>query len=337
MQFRLLAVALGFAFALPAQHERKPQMIWQGEVDGTAFLYIHGKRLEVETKSGPPVSRQRYHIYDALPETRQEARLSVSEGRGYVHIVEQPRADNRYTLAVAIEDRQTGSSFYSIALYWDAGDIYDRKPGGGADRITWSGRVGEEVIVSCRGSHCTAEAVSGAPVMHERVKVSRPLPDRDVQVTVENVDGRGEVRLIEQPAESNGYTARVRIRDPQGGAGDYSFALTWARPGRVDPQLGTAQTGLVWSGRVEGAIRVTVHGGAAFSGVVNGRPVVGESARFDRPLPARSDLSPAIRKRQGRGNVEIIEVPSNQNGYQLVFEVRDSGSGSDFYEVEVTW
>ncbi len=197
--------------------------------------------------------------------------------------------------------------------------------------------MGEEVIVSCRGSHCTAEAVSGSPVMHERVKVSRPLPDRDVQVTVENVDGRGEVRLIEQPAESNGYTARVRIRDPQGGAGDYSFALTWARSGRLDPQLGTAQTGLVWSGRVEGTIRVTVHGGAAFSGVVNGRPVVGESARFDRPLPARSDLSPAIRKRQGRGNVEIIEVPSNQNGYQLVFEVRDSGSGSDFYEVEVTW
>src|SRR6266571_3335656 len=98
MQFRLLAFALGFASALPAQQERKPQMIWQGEVDGTAFLYIHGKRLKVETKSGSGISRRRYHVYDALPETRQEARLSVSEGRGYVHIVEQPRADNRYTL-----------------------------------------------------------------------------------------------------------------------------------------------------------------------------------------------------------------------------------------------
>src|SRR5258708_3424755 len=336
MQFRLLALALGFASALPAQHERKPQMIWQGEVDGTAFLYIRGKRLQVETKSGPPVARQRYRVYDPLPDTRQDVRLDVSEGRGYVHIAEQPRADNRYTLAVAIEDRQTGSSFYSIALYWNAGDLYDHTPGGRADRITWSGRVDEEVIVSCRGSHCASETVSGAPVMHERVKIPHPLPDRDVKGTLENVDGRGEVRLIEQPAESNGYTARVRIRDPQGGAGDYSFALTWARPGRLDPQP-AAQTGLVWSGRVEGTIRVTVRGGAAFSQVVNGRPVVEENARFDRPLPARSDLSPSVKKRQGRGNVDIIEVPSKGNGYQLVFEVRDSGNGSDFYEVEVTW
>jgi hypothetical protein len=337
MQFRLLALALGFASALPAQPERKPQMIWQGEVEGSAFLYIHGKRLQVEAKSGSPVAKQRYHFYEALPDTRQDVRLDVSEGRGFVHIAEQPRADNRYTLAVAIEDRQTGSSFYSIALYWNAGDVYDRRPGGGTDRITWSGRVDDEVLVSCRGSHCTSETVSGAPVMHERVKVSRPLPDRDVLMTLENVDGRGEVRLVEQPAESNGYTARVRIRDPQGGAGDYSFALTWARPGRLDPQLATAQTGLVWSGRVEGTIRVTVRGGAAFSQVVNGHPVEAENARFERPLPSRSDLNPSVKKRQGRGNVDIVEVPSNRNGYQLVFEVRDSGGGSDLYEVEVAW
>jgi hypothetical protein len=337
MQLRLVAFAIGFASALPAQHERKPQMIWQGEVDDNALLYVRGKRLEVETKGGSPVARQRYRIYDPLPDTRQDVRLDVSEGRGYVHIVEQPRPDNRFTLALAIEDRQAGSSFYAIAVYWDPGDIYDRKPGVAADRITWSGRVDDEVIVSCQGNRCTSEPVSGTPVMHERVKVSHALPNRDVKVTLENLDGRGEVRLVEQPAEHNGYTTRVRIRDPQGGAGDYSFALTWARPGPLDPQPLDRQTGLVWSGRVEGTIRVTVRGGASFSEVVKGRPVAEESARFDRPLPSRSDLNPVVKKRQGRGNVDVIEVPGNRNGYQLVFEVRDSGGGSDFYEVEVAW
>jgi hypothetical protein len=335
MQSRLWAAALVFASALSAQPERKPQMIWQGEVDETALLYVRGKRLEVETKGGAPVAKQRYRIYDPLPDTRQDVRLTVSEGRGNVRIVEQPHADNRFTLALSIEDKQAGSAFYSIALYWDTGDMYDRKPGG-ADHITWSGRVDQEVIVTCHGNQCTSEAVSGAPPMHERVKVSRPLPERDVKVSLETVEGRGEVRLVEQPGEHNGYTARVRIRDPQGGAGDYSFVLSWARQGRPDTQSLAPLIGLVWSGRVEGTIRVTVQGGAAFSKVINGRPVVGENTHFDRPLPARSDLTPVIKKRQGRGSVEIIEVPNKGNGYQLVFEVRDDG-GSDFYEVEVAW
>lgn len=335
MQFRLWAFALLFASALPAQPERKPQMVWQGEVDETALLYVRGKRLEVETKGGSPVAKQRYRIYDPLPDTRQDAHLKVSEGRGNVRIAEQPRADNRFTLALSIEDKQAGSGFYSIALYWDTGDAYDRKPGG-ADRITWSGRVDQEVTVSCHGSQCDSVAVSGAPVMHERVKISRPLPDRDVKVSLETGEGRGEVRLLEQPAELNGYTARVRIRDPQSGAGDYSFALTWARQGRQEPQSFAPVPGVVWSGRVEGTVRVTVQGGAAFSKVINGRPVAEEHARFDRPLPARTDLNPTVKKRQGHGSVEVIELPSGRNGYQLVFEVRDDG-GTDFYEVEVAW
>src|SRR5256885_6947538 len=130
MHFRLWTSALLCASVLSAQPERKPQMIWQGEVDDTALLYIRGKRLEVEVKGGSSVSRQRYRIYDPLPDTRQDVRLKVSEGRGNVRIVEQPRVDNRFTLALAVEDRQTGSSFYSISLFWDTGDAYDRKPGG---------------------------------------------------------------------------------------------------------------------------------------------------------------------------------------------------------------
>ena len=62
-----------------------------------------------------------------------------------------------------------------------------------------------------------------------------------------------------------------------------------------------------------------------------------ERAVFERPLAARSDLRPSIKKRQGRGTVEIVEYPTKGNGYQLVFEIRDSGGGSDMYEVEVSW
>jgi hypothetical protein len=173
--------------------------------------------------------------------------------------------------------------------------------------------------------------------MHEHVKISHPLPERDVQVALEKVEGRGEIRLLDQPSESNGHTARVRIRDPEGGASDYSFVLTWGRPGAASiGQTAEAQSGLVWSGRVEGTVRVTVHGGAAFSEATTGRPVMNETVRFERPLPSSSDLSPTVKKRQGLGTVTLVESPTKDNGYHLVFEIHGAGV-SELYEVEVSW
>src|SRR6202161_1965881 len=113
-----LFVFLGLSLGLRAQD--RPQFVWQGQVDGTAILHLAGKRLSVKIQDGAPVERQKFHFSDALPETRQAVRLEVLEGRGYVHVVDGPSIENHYTLAVSIEDRQPGSSFYSIALYWDA-------------------------------------------------------------------------------------------------------------------------------------------------------------------------------------------------------------------------
>lgn len=340
MQFRFLAGALALAPVLVAQTDpamqTRPQMVWQGDVDTTAFLYIQAKRLQVENKEGAPVANQRYRFNDRLPPSRQDVRLRVIEGRGYVRIVEQPRADNDYTLAIAIEDRQPGGSFYSLALYWDATSIFDRANEGSRGQLKWSGRVEETVMVTCAVDRCSSEALSGAPVMREHFKFTRPLPTRDVEVKLDNVDGRGEVRIAEQPGERNGYTARIEVRDPQAGVGEYAFTLSWRTPVRTDAGVAAAR-GLLWTGRVEGTVRVTIHGSGAISEVVKGQPVVAERAIFDRPLPARSDVMPSIQKRQGRGSVEIVEYPTNRNGYQLVFEVRDSAGGSDLYEVEVSW
>ena len=56
-----------------------------------------------------------------------------------------------------------------------------------------------------------------------------------------------------------------------------------------------------------------------------------------RTLPARSDLHPAIKKLSGRGQVQIVEYPSEKNNYRLVFEISDSESGASSYEIEVDW
>ncbi len=344
---------LGFCALLGAQdnpQQDRPQFVWQAQVDGGATLRLTGKRLSLLERDGA-IAKLKYHFSDALPEVQQKARLQVLEGRGYVHIVEQPSLDNHYTLVVAIEDPQPGSSFYSIELYWDTADN-SFEHAEKTDRVSWTGRVEHGAIVGCRARTCVASAEPGAPAgggaSGERFKFSHPLPDRDVEVRLRDVDGRGEVRLIEQPRAGNNYTARVQIRDPLPGSGDYLFVLVWDRASAKDEKASknpaeSAQAfepvgrGFLWSGTVNGRLRVTLEGGASFSQVVAGAPVQNEDSEILRPLPQRADVMPQVRKLAGRGQVSIVETPSEKNHHRLIFEIDDPGPGAAGYQIEVDW
>ena len=330
---KLLPVLL-FPCVLLAQN--RPQFVWQGQVDGIVILHLRDNRLDVQLQEGSPVESQKFQFHDRLPGVRQDARLEVQGGRGYAHIVEQPRLENHYSLSVSVEDRQPGSSFYAIALYWDTSTGVMEHPSR-SDKIVWSGRVDQEAVINCRARSCTSSTSNGAPVADEHFKVSRPLPNRDVQVRLEQPEGRGEIRLAEQPTERNQYSARVSIRDPQSGTGEYSFVLVWARNGGKEPELRSTAPGLIWSGTVEGSVRIIVQGGAVLSEAIAGRRVIGERADVLQPLPARSDLAPVATKLRGRGDVKIVELPSDKNNYRLVVEIHNPEGPADNYEIKVDW
>ena len=316
----------------------RPQFVWQGEVDGIDILYLHGKYLDVKVQEGTPVAGQKFQFYDELPQVRQNARLETRGGRGYVHIVDQPRLENNYTLAVSIEDRQPGSSLYSIALYWDASNrSFEGSSRARGDQVAWSGRVDEEAVVSCQAKRCVSSVPSGAPVAAEHFKFSKPLPNRDVEVRLESALGRGDIRLVEQPRERNNYTARVAIRDPQAGEGEYSFTLVWNRVSGAAPEAPAAASGLIWTGTVDGRVRITILGGSTLTEVLEGQPIGDPRSDFLRQFPSRSDLHPAIKKLRGRGQVQIVEYPSAANHFRLTFEIANPPGGADSYEVEVDW
>jgi len=316
----------------------RPQFVWQGEVDGTAVLHLQGQRATVQIQEGSPVREEKSQFNDPLPDVQQSVRLELLEGRGYVHIAGQPTVDNGYTLTVVIEDRQPGSSFYSLALYWDASNQSFEQGANKIDHLTWSGRVDEQAVVSCQAKSCVSTAASGAPVAAEQYKFTRPMPAREFDVRLQYPEGRGQIHLVEQPRESNRYTAKVDIRDPQSGSGEYSFTLVWNRgSSKRKPLPEPAGRGLLWSGTVAGRVHVTVQGSATFVQSVDGPPVQNARADVLRPLPARSGLTPAVQILRGRGKVAIIESPSQQNNYRLVFEIADPGPGAETYEVEVDW
>jgi len=99
--------------------------------------------------------------------------------------------------------------------------------GRSSGRMTWKGRVDDDIRIRVRGGSTEIETIGGTPYNNATQSFTASLPPRRVNVTLQVKKGRGEVVIEQQPSRENDYTAIVRIRDPKGGASDYEFELAW--------------------------------------------------------------------------------------------------------------
>jgi len=99
-------------------------------------------------------------------------------------------------------------------------------PGRGA-RMTWKGKVDDDIRVRVRGGSADVETIGGTPYYDAQPNFSGSLPSRRVNVSLNVKKGRGQTYIEQQPSRDNDFTLIVRIKDPKGGASDYEFELTW--------------------------------------------------------------------------------------------------------------
>ena len=99
--------------------------------------------------------------------------------------------------------------------------------GRSSGRMTWKGRVDDDIRISVRGGTAEVETIGGSPYNNATQSFSASLPPRRVNVSLQVKKGRGEVFIEQQPSRENDYTAIIRIKDPKGGASDYEFELSW--------------------------------------------------------------------------------------------------------------
>ena len=98
---------------------------------------------------------------------------------------------------------------------------------GRSGRMTWKGRVDDDVRIVIRGGRADVETVGGTPYYNAQPNFSASLPPRRVNVRLTVKRARGEVYIEDQPSRENNFAAVVRIKDPRGGASDYEFELAW--------------------------------------------------------------------------------------------------------------
>ncbi len=98
---------------------------------------------------------------------------------------------------------------------------------GGGGRMTWRGRVDDDVRIKIRGGSAEVETIGGTPYYDGQPNFFDSLPNRRVTVRLTTKRGRGDIFIEQQPSRENDFTAIIRIKDPKGGASQYEFELQW--------------------------------------------------------------------------------------------------------------
>lgn len=215
------------------------------------------------------------------------------------------------------------------------------------ERFQWKGRVDGTDEILIRGRSVRINHLAAKPIQRQEYRFSGRLPARDVEVELSVIEGRGRVRLMEQPSERNDYTVVVRIEDDRSGASDYELELVWDEDDDWadgwDSESRWREDGdgyggsFWWEGRVDIGAEIEIRGDGHSVTDRGGQGVHERRARFESSLP-RSDVPVSLRKLDGRGKVELVQAPSAENDYTtVVVRIEDDDSGADDYELELRW
>lgn len=230
-----------------------------------------------------------------------------------------------------------GSLSFLVALLIPGSALPAQWGFGGDDVETfrWRGRVDGVDDIVIRGSDVRIEHVSAQPIQRQEHRFSAPLPPAEVELHLEKIEGRGDVRILEQPTRRNDYTAVVRVDDQaHGGDADYEFELSWSRR---DWDEGDAyDASFRWRGRVDIGCKIEVRGSSHTVTDLGGQGTRERDYRFSEPLPSAS-VPVSVEKKKGRGKVRLVELPEAGNDYTALVEIEDDKGGADDYEIELRW
>jgi hypothetical protein len=244
------SIVTGFALAagvVATANAQRPVFQWSGRVDNDIQLIFRGNAfLATRIGSDERVSQGASKL-TALPAHTGELSLRVLEGRGDVEIKQQPTPESGYTAVIRIHDPGPGMGTYKLDVYWQAaaaGEVVAivppipypvSSPVLARERaremarraaLVWSGDVDSELEIVVRPSGVTYETIRGRPP-HALQSALNQMPWPNAELAINQIEGRGEAYLVQQPTAENGFTARIRVRDPQPGFGHYVFMALW--------------------------------------------------------------------------------------------------------------
>lgn len=211
------------------------------------------------------------------------------------------------------------------------------------ERFRWRGRVDGSDEIHIGGDSVRVRHLAAQPIREQDYRFTAPLPQREVRLSLRQIAGRSQVALVEEPNSWNNYTAVVRIDDREIGDDYYEFELfwfgdTWDDWGSREQEWGAnRQEGVFrWAGRVDIGADIEIRGDRHRILDRGGAGTQERQATFTVPLP-RQGTEMVLYRIDGRGDVNLIQIPDRSNNYTAVVRITDESSGSDYYGFELRW
>lgn len=113
--------------------------------------------------------------------------------------------------------------------------------GGGSGRCIIEVTVDRAAELEISGDVGLLTTLEGQPASWRRFQCNIPIPPQPRDFRVDG-GGRGNIRLVQDPRFAGGR-AVIRIHDPKGGRGNYSFQLSWRGGGFPPPRPVSALRG----------------------------------------------------------------------------------------------
>ncbi len=98
-----------------------------------------------------------------------------------------------------------------------------------------------------------------------------------------------------------------------------------------------AQRGsMEWRGTVDDVVQIRIRNRNARSRAISGRAYNDDNFSFNGRAP-RQNASVSVDKRDGRGQVFIVQQPNRRNNFTTIVQIVDKKGGPDRYRFTLNW
>ena len=284
-------------------------------IDGVTDVLVQGDQVSYQVVTHRPPVHESSEFTQPLPRaTFSKFEVEKKDGRGAVTLFQPPGAGNDYTARVRVSDPKGGDDKYHVRLKWEVKELAPPvvlEPPSAPELSTTSsesqtGLVRAGVFDRHPGGGRSRVQTSAGSMAPPSSSASPPAPASTAHQPPEAQSVPG----IEVFSDRN----KPEDYDIEDDDGEFNFR-----------------------GRVDGTAIVRVRADRVFVETVDGNPVQVEEFEFSQPLPASRLSKVELRKKDGRGDVVLLERPWEGNGYQAVIQVSDPKKGDNRYRFELDW
>ncbi len=98
-----------------------------------------------------------------------------------------------------------------------------------------------------------------------------------------------------------------------------------------------AQSGsMQWRGTVDDVVQIRIRNRNARSKAISGRAYNDDNFSFNGRAP-RQNANVSVDKRDGRGQVLIVQQPNRRNNFTTIVQIIDKKGGADRYRFTLNW